>query len=216
MYVPSHFNEDRLDVLHGAIRGIGFATLVTLGPDGLIASHVPLLLDPEPGPYGRLRGHVARANPQGRGVSPHVDALAIFQGPNAYVSPSWYETKLKTAKVVPTWNYVAVHASGPLRFFDEPAPLLRLVTDLTERHEAERAKPWSVSDAPADYVAGMLKAIIGFEITIARLEGKWKMSQNRPAEDRAGVAAGLQEVGRPAETAVAEIMTSGVDGDRRT
>ena len=215
MYVPSHFNEDRLDVLHAAMRRIGFATLVTLGPDGLIASHVPLLIDPEPGPFGQLRGHVALANPQGRGPAPSVDALAIFQGPNAYVTPSWYETKRRTAKVVPTWNYIAVHASGPIRFFDQPEALLRLVGDLTARHEAERAEPWSIVDAPADYVAGMLKAIVGFEIPIARLEGKWKMSQNRPAEDRAGVVDGLQRVGRPAETAVAEVMVaSEAAGDR--
>jgi transcriptional regulator len=125
-----------------------------------------------------------------------VQALAIFQGPDAYITPSWYETKRQTGKVVPTWNYVAVHAYGTIGFFDAPDRLRDVVTRLTVRHEAERAEPWAVSDAPADFVEGMLKGIVGFELPIARLEGKWKMSQNRPAQDRAGVAAGLQAEGQ--------------------
>ena len=121
----------------------------------------------------------------------------IFHGPDAYVTPSWYATKRATGKVVPTWNYVAIHASGPISFFDDPDRLLDVVTRLTEREESRRAAPWAVSDAPADFVQGMLNGIIGFALPIARLQGKWKMSQNRPAEDQAGVVAGLQADGRP-------------------
>lgn len=196
MYMPPAFNEERIDVLHAAIRDAGLATLVTLTDEGLIASHVPLLLDPAPAPYGTLVGHLASPNPQAKGGVADVQALAIFQGPNVYVTPSWYATKRETGKVVPTWNYVAIHAYGLIRFFDDPARLLEIVTRLTERHETPRAKPWAVTDAPADFVAGMLRGIIGFEIPIARLQGKWKMSQNRPPADRAGVVAGLTEEGR--------------------
>lgn len=194
MYVPALFKEDRVEHLHAFIRGSGLATLVTRTADGLIASHVPVLLDDAPAPYGTLIGHLARPNPQGRGAID--DALVIFQGPDAYITPSWYATKRATGKVVPTWNYVAVHAYGPVEFFDEPARLLDVVTRLTERQEGARSAPWAVSDAPDDFVQGMLKGIVGFAIPITRLEGKWKMSQNRPAEDRAGVVAGLREEGR--------------------
>ncbi len=194
MYVPSHFSESRIDVLHDAIRGAGIATLVTLTKDGLIASHVPLLLDPEPAPYGTLIGHLARPNPQARGAI--GEALVIFQGPDAYITPSWYATKRETGKVVPTWNYVAIHAAGPIEFFNDPDRLLDVVTRLTQKQEAQRAAPWAVSDAPADYVQGMLRGIVGFAILLTRLEGKWKMSQNRPAEDRVGVVAGLAAEGR--------------------
>ena len=196
MYVPPLFKEDRIDVLHAAIRQSGLATLVTLAADGLIASHVPMLLDPEPAPYGTLLGHVARPNPQARGAVPGVQALAIFQGPDAYVSPSWYATKRDSGKVVPTWNYVAVHAYGQVEFFATADRLRDIVTRLTERQEARLAEPWAVSDAPADYIEGMLRGIVGFALPIVRLEGKWKMSQNRPAADREGVVAGLDAEGR--------------------
>ncbi len=196
MYVPPLFKDDRIDVLHDAIRHSGLATLVTLTTDGLIASHVPMLLDAEPAPYGTLLGHVARPNPQARGAAAGVQALAIFQGPDVYITPSWYATKRENGKVVPTWNYVAIHAYGPVEFFDAPERLHAIVTRLTERQEAARAEPWAVSDAPADYVEGMLKGIVGFALPITRLEGKWKMSQNRPAQDRAGVVAGLKAEGR--------------------
>ena len=194
MYVPPLFKEDRIDVLHDAIRRTGLATLVTLTADGLIASHVPMLLDPDPAPYGTLIGHVARPNPQARGAI--GEALAIFQGPEAYITPSWYATKRATGKVVPTWNYVAIHAYGTVEFFDDRERLRDVVTRLTERQEMPRAEPWAVTDAPADFTDGMLKGIVGFALPITRLEGKWKMSQNRPAEDRAGVVEGLQADGR--------------------
>jgi transcriptional regulator len=196
VYVPPLFKEDRIDVLHDAIRRTGLATLVTLAADGLIASHVPMLLDPDPAPYGTLIGHLARPNPQARSVVPGVQALAIFQGPDVYITPSWYATKRENGKVVPTWNYVAIHAHGPVEFFDDTERLRDVVTRLTEREEQARADPWAVSDAPAAFIDGMLKGIVGFALPIARLEGKWKMSQNRPAQDRAGVVAGLEQQGR--------------------
>jgi len=194
LYIPPLHKEDRVDVLHDAIRGIGLATLVTLTADGLIASHVPMLLDAEPAPYGTLIGHLARPNPQARGAI--GEGLAIFQGTEGYITPSWYATKRATGKVVPTWNYVAIHAYGALEFFDDRERLRDVVTRLTERQETPRDKPWAVTDAPRDFVDVMLKGIVGFALPITRLEGKWKMSQNRPAEDRTGVIAGLTKEGR--------------------
>jgi transcriptional regulator len=204
MYVPSQFTEERVPVLHEAIERVGFGTLVTLGADGMTASHVPMLIDAEPAPFGTLKGHLARANPQWRTALADQEALAIFTGPWAYITPSWYPTKRKTGKVVPTWNYVAIHAYGRLKFIDDPERARANVTGLTNRHEAGAAVPWQVTDAPADYIEAMLKAIVAFELTITRLEGKWKMSQNRPAEDRAGVVAGLTGEG---EEEVAAIVT---------
>ncbi|MGO8914757.1 MAG: FMN-binding negative transcriptional regulator [Stellaceae bacterium] len=208
MYLPADFREDRVDMLHQAIRQIALGTLVTLGEDGLFASHVPMLVDAEPAPFGTLTGHIARANPQWQSLKPEVDALAVFTGPHAYVSPGWYATKRETGKVVPTWNYVAIHATGRLRFFDDAERLRGIVTRLTDSHEQRRAEPWKVTDAPADFIAGMLKAIVGFELTIAKLEGKWKMSQNRPAADHAGIVEGLAgEGGAPEVAAIVAAVT---------
>ena len=194
MYVPNAFKEERISILQDAIRRAGLATLVCLTDDGLIASHVPLLLDPEPGPYGTLLGHLARQNPQSRGAN--GEAMAIFLGPGAYITPSWYATKRETGKVVPTWNYVAIHAYGPLEFIDDPVHVREHVARLTDRHEQGRPVPWKVSDAPEDFITNQLSSIIGFRLTIKRIEGKWKMSQNRRAEDRAGAATGLEMEGR--------------------
>ena len=177
MYVPDHFREDRPDVLHDAMRRIGFATLVTTG---LEANHLPMLLKD-----GVLRGHVARANPvwkAGDGA-----ALAIFLGPHAYVSPNWYPSKAETGKAVPTWNYITVHARGAISWIQDADWLRAHVTALSDAHEAERPEPWKVSDAPASYIDSLLRAIVGFELTIETLEGKYKLSQNRDAADRDGV-----------------------------
>ncbi len=206
MYLPKEFSEERVPVLHEAIRQAALGTLVTCGADGLEASHVPMLLDAAPAPYGALIGHIARANGQWRRVAAGAPALAMFLGPEAYVSPAWYATKRQTGRVVPTWNYVAVHAHGELRFFEDAERLLALVTRLTETHEAGRPEPWAVSDAPAEFVRGMLKGIVGFELPIARLDGKWKLSQNRPAADRAGVVEGLRSQGGADATAMAAMM----------
>jgi|AP12_2_1047962.scaffolds.fasta_scaffold06737_2 transcriptional regulator len=212
MYVPKAFQEDRLPVLHDAIRQAGLATLVTASPDGLAASHVPMLLDAAQGPNGTLIGHVARANPLWQRVTPDMPALAIFAGPDAYISPSWYATKQETGKVVPTWDYVAVHAHGTIEFFDDADRLLDVVTRLTDRHEGGRAAPWAVADAPDDFVATMLKAIVGFHLPIGRLEGAWKMSQNRNETDRAGVVAGLQDDADANGSAVAALIAGGLAG----
>jgi transcriptional regulator len=206
MYNPPHFRNDDVTALHAAIRTRGFGSLVTVGEGGIEVSHVPMLVDPEPGPYGTLIGHIAKANPQWRTAKPEVAALAMFLGPDGYITPAWYATKQESGKVVPTWNYVAIHASGPLRFFHEPAPLLDVVTRLTDTHEAGRAQPWKVTDAPEDYVAGMLKGIVGFALTITKLEGKVKMSQNRPAPDRAGVVEGLSRDASETTTEIARLV----------
>lgn len=208
MYVPPLFKEESVPVLHDAIRQSRLATLVTLSADGMEASHVPMLVDADPAPFGTLHGHIARSNPQWQRAAADGHALAIFLGPDAYITPSWYPTKQATGKVVPTWNYVAIHAYGPVRFFDDADRLLAHVTKLTETHEALRAAPWAVTDAPSDYIRGQLNRIIGFEIPIARLEGKWKMSQNRPAPDRAGVVEGLVREGGPPEAVVARIVAA--------
>ena len=197
MYVPAHFEETRTEVLHQLIREHPLAAFVTLGPDGLNANHIPFEIGPEPAPRGTLRGHVARGNPVWRDFSKAVEALLIFQGPKAYVSPSWYATKKETGKVVPTYNYIVVHAYGPLRIVEDRAWLRGLVERLTNRHEAARPQPWKITDAPGDYIETMLGAIVGIEIPVTRLVGKWKASQNRPAVDRDGVIRGLNEIRDP-------------------
>ena len=206
MYVPAHFKEDRVAVMHDAIRKYGFGTLVTSGDDGLEASHLPLLLETEPAPLGTVLGHVARANPQWQRVKPGIEALAIFLGPNTYITPSWYATKQQNGKVVPTWNYLAIHAYGTLSFFDDPADLRAHVSKMTDTHEAPRTARWALSDAPESFVQGMLRAIVGFRLRITRLEGKWKMSQNRPAQDVEGVIGGLTREAGEAHEEVAQIV----------
>jgi transcriptional regulator len=191
MYLPPVFREERVEVLHAFMRENPLACLVTLGADGITANHIPVLIDPEPLPSGTLLGHVARANPVWREFSPEVAALAIFGGPDHYISPSWYPSKEEHGSVVPTWNYAAVHAYGRLEIHEDAEWLRRLVTRLTATHEAQFEQPWQVSDAPAEYVDGLLKAIVGIEMRIERIEGKWKMGQNRPEPDRRGAVAGL-------------------------
>ena len=198
MYIPRSFVEDRLDVLHAAIREASLATLVTHGAGGFAVSHIPLFLEPEPGPLGRLVGHLARANSQWESTADGSTALAITLGPNGYVSPSWYATKRETGRVVPTWDYVAVHAHGTIRFFHDRERLLEVVARLTDRHEHERAAPWKVLDAPPDYLDGLLKGIVGVELAITRLEGQWKASQNKGEADRRGVEEGLRDEGNGA------------------
>jgi transcriptional regulator len=206
MYLPKHFEETRVEVLHQLIRDEPLAMLVTLGSEGLNANHLPLELDPEPGPFGTLRGHVARGNRVWQDVAPEVEALAVFQGSQTYITPSWYPTKQETGKVVPTWNYVVVHAYGTPRFIDDPAWLRDHVQRLTNRHESARSAPWRVTDAPEDFVSALLRGIVGFEITITRLLGKWKVSQNRTEAERQGVTAGLREREDPGSAAMADLV----------
>ncbi|OIQ96087.1 protease synthase and sporulation protein PAI 2 [mine drainage metagenome] len=194
MYLPTHFAQPNVDTLHALMRAHPLATLVTLGAQGqgLDANPVPLMWADDGTPHGVLRGHVARANPVWREAAPGAEALAIFHGPNAYISPSWYPSKRETGKVVPTWNYAVVHARGPLRVIDDAAWVRGLVEILTRTHEAAMPQPWAVGDAPPDYIARMLDAIVGIELALTSLQGKWKTSQNQPAANRAGVVEGLR------------------------
>jgi len=191
MYQPPLHREDRIEELHALVRTFPLATLVALGPGGFEANHIPMLLDPSRGPHGTLLAHVARGNPLLGLAREGVAALAIFQGAEHYISPSWYETKRQTGKVVPTWNYAVVHAHGPLRLIEDEAWLRAQIAALTGKLEGPRQAPWQVEDAPEDFVRAQLKGIVGLELEIARLEGKWKVSQNRPLADRQGVVAGL-------------------------
>jgi transcriptional regulator len=190
IYVPTQFRIEHLPEIHAAMRATRLASLVTMGADGLMATPLPMMLDPADGAFGTLYAHLAKANPQWRDGTA-AEALVIFSGPDAYVSPSLYPSKLRDGKVVPTWNYVAVHAYGVPEFFEDAAPLLDVVRRLTNLHEGQRAQPWAVSDAPEGFIQSQLKGIVGVRLRITRLEGKRKASQNRQPEDRAGVKAGL-------------------------
>jgi transcriptional regulator len=195
MYVPAHFREDRPDVLHNAMRAIGFATLVTQGSMGIEANHLPLLLKDGLLKDGVLQGHFARANPAWKNLDSNAQALAIFLGPHAYVSPSLYPSKAQTGKAVPTWNYITVHAAGKLKLHDDAQWLRAHVDALSNTHEMDRPAPWSINDAPAAYIDSLLRAIVGFELSVTSLEGKWKLSQNRDAADQKGVQDGMREEG---------------------
>ena len=202
MYVPEHFRETRLPVLQAFVDRHPLAALVSLTSDGLTANHIPLRGKLVSGGSGWLRGHIARANPLWRELRNAAEVLAIFAGAEHYISPSWYPSKQEHGKAVPTWNYATVHISGSIRFVEDASWLHDFVTSLTDVHEQERVNRWQVSDAPADYIQGMLRAIIGFEVTISSIVGKFKGSQNRPAADRAGVTAALLAEGStPAEVA---------------
>ena len=206
MYIPRAFNEDDLSTLHRQIEGTRLGILVTQGARGLLANHIPLLLSPEQGPYGTLYGHLAKANPQWQEMESGAEALLIFPGPDAYVSPSFYPSKAEHGQAVPTWNYLAVHAYGSAEVFHDPQRLRDLVRALTEKHEAGRATPWTLEDAPADYIDKMLGAIVGFAVPISRLEGKRKLTQNRNAPDIAGVRDGLAASSAPNDNEIARLM----------
>lgn len=193
MYVPSHFEVTDTNTLYALIREHPLGALVLNGPQGLDANHIPFEIDADHAPPGKLLAHVARANPLWRHASEDGEVLVIFQGPSGYITPSWYPTKSASGKVVPTYNYAVVHAYGRLRAIEDRTWLRAFVERLTDRHEAVRSSPWHVTDAPADYIEQMLGAIVGIEVTIARLVGKWKMSQNRTPADRLGVASGLEK-----------------------
>lgn len=214
MYVPAHFAETRVEVLHDLVRAYPLGAMIVLSSNALDANHIPFEIDPLPAPFGTLRGHVARTNPVWRDFSPQVEALAIFQGPHGYVSPGWYATKKESGKVVPTWNYAVVHAHGPLRVIDDRAWLRQFVEQLTDRYEGQRSEPWKVTDAPSDFIETMVASIVGIEIPIARLTGKWKVSQNRPERDRAGVVDGLTQQANDVSTAMAQLVAQKKDKAR--
>ena len=206
MYVPRAFAVDDVPILHQQMLATPLPVLVTHGSQGLIASHVPLLLNPDEGASGTLYGHLARANPHCKALAEGVENLVIFAGEQAYISPSFYPSKAEHGKAVPTWNYLAVHAYGTAEVFDDAERLLALVSRLSNRHETDRSDPWSVSDAPVDYIDSMLKAIVGFRLPITRLDGKRKLSQNRDAADQAGVRKGLLANSNPQDHALAHLM----------
>ncbi|MDN5595727.1 MAG: FMN-binding negative transcriptional regulator [Pseudomonas sp.] len=210
MYTPRAFALDDLPEIQQLIQHTRLAQLVTVGENGLQASHLPLLLNHDEGPNGTLYGHLAKANPQWRELQNGGEALVIFAGADAYISPAFYPAKAEHGKVVPTWNYIAVHAYGTPAVFSDAERLLKVVTALTDRHESGRAQPWRVSDAPADYIDGMLKAIVGFALPIKRLVGKRKLSQNRSAADMAGVRDGLAASADVRDQTLARFIPQGV------
>lgn len=211
MYNPPAFREDRPEVLREIMRAARLALLVSAAPDGGApeATHLPLMLAAGEGPHGTLYGHVAKANPHWKGLAAAGVARAIFPGPEAYVSPSLYASKAEHGRVVPTWNYVAVHAIGPVEVIEDAGRLHDIVSRLTDRHEAARPGPWAVTDAPEPFVASQLKGIVGVALRIETLIGKRKLSQNRSEADRAGVLASLSASDDPAERAVAATMRAG-------
>ena len=193
MYIPPAFREDRTEALHELIRLHPLGLLTTTGAGGLVATPIPFLMYADEGGNGTLRAHMARANPHWRDLQGAAECLVVFLGPQGYITPAWYATKQETQKVVPTWNYVTVHAWGKPRLVEETVWLRRQLEDLTCAQESARPRPWSVGDAPEDYVAAQMQAIVGIEIPIDRIEGKWKLSQNRTEADRTGVVAGLSD-----------------------
>jgi transcriptional regulator len=205
MYIPRANQEDRVPVLHKLMEDQPLASLITLGSSGLFASHIPMVLE-QNGALGLLKCHVSRANTQWRDHSPTVQALAIFSGPQHYITPTWYPEKQETGKVVPTWNYVVVHAYGFLKVIEDSEWLRAHLKKLTSIHEAASPVPWKISDAPADYISSQIKGIVGLEMTIDRLEGKWKVSQNRSERDREAVASGLADLNTPESLAMKALV----------
>lgn len=214
MYVPSHFEENRREVLDALIAAQPFGSLVTHGANGLDANHIPFEFEPARGPFGTLRAHVARANPVWQEAAAAPEALVIFQGPAAYISPTWYPSKHETHRQVPTWNYMVVHAHGRIVVHDDEQYVRGVVARLTRKMEAGEAVPWKIADAPADYVTQMLGAIVGIEIEVTKLVGKWKLSQNKTPADIRGAAETLLAREGDAQHEVGKAMLEGGRGER--
>jgi transcriptional regulator len=208
MYQPPHHREDRLEVQHALIRAHPLGALVTFGAGELSANLIPFILDASMAPTGTLKGHLARANRQWQDFDPSVEALVIFQGAESYITPSWYAAKQEHGKVVPTWNYATVQVQGRMRAIEDRDWLAAQITALTAANEGKRSEPWRVSDAPETFIASQIKGIVGIEIAISRIEGKWKVSQNRPETDRAGVVEGLRAKAEKSADAMAELVAS--------
>jgi transcriptional regulator len=208
MYLPSHFEVTDIAKLHSLIEAHSLGTWVTRDSQELLINHVPFLVDSTRGTYGTLIGHVARANPVWKTCANNGLSAVVFQGEQSYISPSWYPSKQEHHRVVPTWNYAVVHAHGMPKIVEDRESLLQLVTRLSNKYESQHARPWQVSDAPSDYIDKMLGAIVGIEIQIEKLVGKWKVSQNQSAADRLGVIAGLRARGGEESVAMAELIES--------
>jgi transcriptional regulator len=208
VYLPHHFRVEDAAQVEAFVDGVGAADLVTFDGTKPVASLIPVIWDRSAGEHGRLLGHLAVANPQWQSLAAGAAALAIVNGPQAYVSPSWYPGTARHGRMVPTWNYVSVHFTGPLTVHRDPRWLRDMVTRLTRRHEDHRPRPWAVADAPPDYIEGQLRAIVGVELTIATVEAKRKLSQNRADDDRAGALAGLRAEPGPGPAAVAALMAA--------
>lgn len=209
MYMPKQFDETRVDIMHELIRARPLATLVTMSSHGLNANHIPMYLSEEPEPFGTLRGHVARSNSMWSDLQVGIEVLVIFHGPDAYITPSWYATKKETGKVVPTWNYAVVHAYGVLRIMDDATWVRAQLEALTAHSERKLTKQWAVSDAPHEFTEKLLEAIVGIEIVITKLSGKWKVSQNQPTQNQASVIEGLENSGIPDNVLMAELVKRG-------
>ncbi|MDX1961539.1 MAG: FMN-binding negative transcriptional regulator [Pirellulales bacterium] len=206
MYIPRQFVESRVEVMHQLIRAYPLATLVNYSLCGLNANHIPLYLSESPTPYGTLQGHIARANPLLHEIAGGIDSLVIFHGPSSYISPSWYSTKQETGKVVPTWNYIVVHAYGVLSVVDNPTWLRAQLDALTNRQEALFDETWAVSDSPADYIENIMQSIVGVEMVITKMLGKWKVSQNQTTQNQISVISGLKASGHPGSESMAALM----------
>jgi transcriptional regulator len=202
MYIPKHFDEPRVEIMHELIRERPLATLVTLDSQGLVANHIPLHLSTEPAPLGTLRGHIARSNK----IQADIEALAIFHGPDTYITPSWYATKKEHGKVVPTWNYVVVHAYGTLQLIDDASWVRAQLEILTHHNEKGFPEPWAVSDAPREYTDKLIEMVIGVEIVITKLSGKWKVSQNQPHQNQSSLIEGLVRSGLPDSSKIADLV----------
>lgn len=213
MYIPPHFEELRTEVMHELIRARPLASVITLSHDGIDANHIPLQLSPREGQLGTLRGHVARSNSVWKNSVQTVEALALFHGPDSYISPSWYPTKAENGKAVPTWNYAVVHAYGALRVIDDAAWLRAHLEALTAQNEAAFSDPWQLSDAPHDFTEKLIGAVVGIEMVISRLSGKWKISQNQPPQNRAGIVQGLRTSGGPERLEMAALI-EGAENER--
>jgi len=192
--------------MHELIRARPLATLVTLSSNGLNANHIPLLLSESPAPFGALQGHVARVNPILRDLGNNIEVLAVFHGPDTYITPSWYATKKESGKVVPTWNYAVVHAYGYVRVVDDASWLRAQLEAITTQHESSFSEPWAVTDAPHEFTERLIGNIVGFEMIITRLSGKWKVSQNQPQQNQASVVAGLKATGLQDSSAMAVLV----------
>jgi transcriptional regulator len=207
MYRSPHFDQPSMTLMHELIRSRPLSTLVTIASDGITANHIPLHLSELPAPYGTLRGHVARSNPMWQDLESDKEVLAIFHGPEAYISPSWYATKLEAGKVVPTWNYTVVHAYGALRIIEDAGWIRDQLEALTNHNEVGFPEPWSLDDAPKDFTNKLIESIVGIEMVITRLSGKWKVSQNQPIKNQINVIQGLNSAGK---TEISTLVSSGM------